>query len=135
MRFEDSALLQRWARLQLHIAIAKSASEPVKLGQDLTRVNLDNLTASRGFRALRSMFARMSPSARQRMRTWMKRQLAGVDALKRKVEAEGDEFSYGELEFSTIEENRGAGVPPALIKGSEFGDLAGPIDTKPGATT
>jgi hypothetical protein len=101
----DMTLLQRYAMLMLKIAIERSAKEPVALPVDgkvdslLDRVNASNITKSVGFRKMRAWFKRLSPSGKNRARQWMTTHLLLVDKLKKQVEAQGDTFSYAELEL------------------------------------
>jgi hypothetical protein len=110
VRYEDTRLLQRWARLQLQIAIAKAKREPIKLDPDgkpdLTRVDEgvdllgDGVLRSNGYRSLVAWFKSLTPRPRSRWRDVMRNQIAGVEKLKRQIEEQGDTFDYAELDIS-----------------------------------
>lgn len=117
MRYEDIRLLQRWSRLQLQIAIAKAKREPIKLDEDgkpdLTRVDEgidllgDGVLRSQGYRSLVAWFKSLTPRPRARWRDVMRNQVAGVEKLKRQVEAQGDEFDYADLDISIRADDQG----------------------------
>lgn len=103
-------LLQKWAKLQLAISIARTKREGNKLEHNVGKiihVNDDNFTRSAGYLALRKWFESLSAGAQQRTRTWMSRQVQGVEQLKRRVEAEGDVFEYADLEFNVRRADNG----------------------------
>lgn len=120
MNLADASLLQRWIKLQLQIAIAKAKVTPIVLGEDgkpdLSRVAegeallRGDVTQSRAYKGLRAWFLALSPGARARTRQWMRNLLAGIDQLKRKVEAEGDVFDYAEVETNIREKAANDGI-------------------------
>ena len=100
--------IEQTARLK----ISPADAPPDRL---LERVDESNILQSRGYRAMRRWFESLSPGAKQRARTWMRNQLLGVDKLKREVEAQGDTFSYADLDMDIRAANTGE-----LISGGYF---------------
>jgi hypothetical protein len=127
MRYADRKLLERWARLQLAISIARSAREGVKLEHNVgrvDRVDSSNLFKSVGWRALRNWFRSLSPRARRNAVQWMSIQLEGVEKIKRAIGAEGGTFDplidLADIDF-TIRTDDGTEAKP-LSLGDDAGD-------------
>lgn len=126
MRYSDRRLLERWARLQLAIAIARTAREGAKLEHNVgrvDRVDSTNLFKSTGWRALRKWWGTLSKMAQRNAARWMRIQLEGVEKIKRLIEAEGGTFDplvdLADIDF-TIRTDDGATVGDSL--GNPAGD-------------
>lgn len=133
MNYSDRKLLERWARLQLQVAIARTAREGHKLEHNVgrvARVDSENLFRSDGFRALRKWWGGLSDMAKRNARKWMSKQLEGVEKLRKAIEAEGGEFDHADLEFNIkTRTDTGELVEPPMFKGLPFGDDAGGVTT------
>lgn len=84
MRLADMKLLQRYARLQFDIAVAKNPTAIM----DLT---YETVTKSVGYKKLRAWFMRMSPRKRDDARRWLAQQCEGIEKIKKLAAQTGED--------------------------------------------
>lgn len=104
MRFEDQRLLLAWVRLQAEILVARNPTATTEAGADAIPLHQTS-----GYRLLRAWFARLSPKAQVRARSWLQSSITGTRMalakarLAARVTGEPVSMADLEIDFHAIE--------------------------------